>query len=710
MATKPQTSAFRLAALVAALLPVYASLAQAQDTAEIDKLSKPGSVIEFGAGYVDEDNGRFGQYNGLNEKGGYGLLDFNLNRRDEATGEWLQFSGSNVGLDMRKLRLEHRTQGNWGYFVQYDQIPRFSPYTVNTGLSGIGTGGVAINFVPLRDVQIETERKAWTLGLDKVLPAGWDVQFRYRSEDKTGSRIWGQGTTGGAGQFQFLADPIDYNTQQLEATVGYTTKNLQLNGGYYGTLFDNANRQLNSFGGALAGGAIASNFQTMGLPPGNQSHQMYLSGGYNFTPTTRGNFKASYQRATQDSLFPQGFAGGVPNTVPLAPGVGTDLQGRVDTTLFQLGLTSRPLQKMTVRADLRYNDRDDKTPLVQYFAPVAVGATTDGFNEPRSIKTTNGKLEAGYLLPAAVRLVGSVDYEKKERNTSPVRVVSFREETEELSYRAELRRTLSETINGSVAYVHSDRDGSPWLTTTVLGGAVGSNLVHPLHLADRQRDRVRIMLDWTPTEQLALNFLYDDSKDEYSGRLFGARSGKAQLYTVDALYSFSEKWQANAWFSSADTKADPSTQMCENATSGVTGNCQAAGAGTLADPIWSATMRNLAETYGIGVRGKGVAGLDLAAELVYAEDLGEFHQAAVSPANAVIPVIPDVTYKRWTFRFNAKYALQKNAGVRLLYVHDYFETNDWQWTTWTYTDGTTVRQQPEQKVNFVGLSYYLEFR
>ncbi|HEX9182121.1 MAG TPA: MtrB/PioB family outer membrane beta-barrel protein, partial [Burkholderiales bacterium] len=217
MANKAQNTAFRLAALAAALLPVYASLAQSQDAAEIDKLTKPGSVIEFGAGYVDEDNNRFGQYNGLNEKGGYGLLDFNINRRNEETGNWLQFSGSNVGLDMRKLRFDHRTQGNWGYFVQYDQIPRYSQYVVNTGLAGIGSGTVTINGQPLRDVQLETQRKAWTLGLDKALPAGWDVQFRYRSEEKTGSRIWGQGTTGGAGQFQFLADPIDYNTQQFEA-------------------------------------------------------------------------------------------------------------------------------------------------------------------------------------------------------------------------------------------------------------------------------------------------------------------------------------------------------------------------------------------------------------------------------------------------------------------------------------------------------------
>ena len=62
-------------------------------------------------------------------------------------GNWLQFSGSNVGLDMRKLRLDHRTQGNWGYFVEFSQIPRYSPYTVNTGLAGIGTGNIAVTMI-----------------------------------------------------------------------------------------------------------------------------------------------------------------------------------------------------------------------------------------------------------------------------------------------------------------------------------------------------------------------------------------------------------------------------------------------------------------------------------------------------------------------------------------------------------------------------------
>jgi MtrB/PioB family decaheme-associated outer membrane protein len=711
MTTTAQTPAVRLAALAAALVPVFGALAQ--DEVDMQKLTKPGSAIELGAGIVDKDNRRFGQYNGMVDEGGYGLVDFNLNRRDEATGNWLQITGRNVGLENRELRLDHRQQGNWGYFLEFSQIPRYSPYTVNTGLSGIGTGTVAVNGVPLRDVDFNTTRDVWTVGASKLFAGAWDLQVRFRNEDKTGSRLWGRGNTG-AGGFEFLADPIDYNTKQVEAILGYTGKSLQLSGGYYGTWFTNANTQLNSTGGGLASTtAIASNFQTMGLPPDNESHQLHLSGGYSFTPTTRGTFKVAYQRATQEDAFAQGFfvSGAVPSTVPLAPGVGTNLGGQVDTTLLQLGLTARPMQKLSVRADVRYNDRDDKTPLVQYFTGITPTSTTDGFNEPRSIATTNGKLEASYMLPAAVRLSGGVDYELKKRNTSPVRVVTFREETEELSYRAELRRTLSETLNGAVSFVHSDRDGSPWLTTTLFNGTVGSNLVHPLHLADRQRDRVRLSLDWTPVEKLALNFLYDQAKDDYGGndRPFGAQKGEAQLYTVDALYSFSESLQLNAWFSSADTKAEPDTQMCENATSGVTGNCQAAGAGTLADPVWTARMRNLAETFGIGLRGKPTAKLELAAELVYAEDLGQFIQTAITPG-AVIAQIPDVTYKRTIFKLNAKYAVQKNASVRFQYIYDKFKTDDWQWTTWTYTDGTTVRQEPEQRVNFAGISYLYEFR
>ncbi len=673
------------AALAAALLAAFAP-AYGEDP-DVTALTTPSSKVDAGIGIVTRDNGRFGQYTGQHKDRAYGLLDLTFNRRDDASGTWLQFIGRNLGLDSRELRLEHRQQGNWGYFITFGETPRVSPYTVSTTLSGIGTGTLAEGGEPRRDVRLETKREALGLGFEKHLGSGFDLSVRFRNENKEGTRLYGRTSV------RFLVDPIDYRTQQLDGTLGYRGEKLKLTGGYYGSWFSNALNRID------ATPVNASAFSPIGLPPGNQSHQFSLSGTYAFTPSAHATFHLSRARATQDDTFFLTPRSSVPRT---------DLGGRIDTTQAQLGIFARPLPRLSLRADLRYEDRDDKTPIYVYTTPPATG-THDGNNEPRSFKSTVGKVEASYSLPMGFRVSGGVDYDKRHRKTYAIRSVGHRDETEETSYRLELRRTLSETVNGSLSYVRSDRGGSEWLTNRLTTGAVGSNLVNPLHLADRDRDRWRLMLDWTPFAQLTLNFSLDDAKDRYSGRQLGARTGKAQLYTLDATYTPSEKLMVNGWISQADTKAEPEQAMCENAT--VTGGvCAGGGVGTLADPIWSASLRNIADTYGIALRSRPTARLEFGAELVHAKDLGQFNQRAVSPASAPIPFIPDANYKRTTLKLHAKWAMQKNAGIRIQYVHDRFATDDWYWTNFTYADGTTVRQDPTQKVNFIGASFYYEFR
>jgi hypothetical protein len=147
--------------------------------------------------------------------------------------------------------------------------------------------------------------------------------------------------------------------------------------------------------------------------------------------------------------------------------------------------------------------------------------THNGQNEPRSFKNVIGKLEASYALPASFRLTGGLEREDRKRNTSPVRSVSHRDETEETSYKLDLRRSLSETINGAVSFVHSEREGSDWLVNTRNDGSIGSNLIHPLHLADRDRDKLRLSLDWTPVERLSLQLMAEAAQDDYSGRTLG---------------------------------------------------------------------------------------------------------------------------------------------------------------------------------------------
>jgi MtrB/PioB family decaheme-associated outer membrane protein len=665
-----------LSSTAVAALTAIAPITSAEDD-EVTELTKPSSTISVGLGAVSDDNSRFGQYTGLREKGGYGLVDIDYVNRADDTGTWVELTGRNLGLPNRDLRFEHTRQGDWGYFLEFSQTPRYEPYTANTAVQGIGTNNLTVPATATAGspVQLKTEREMLGLGFDKIMKSGVDFQLRFRNEQKDGARVFARGTTGGAGQFQFTPEPINSTTRQIEAILGYAGDKLQLSGGYYGTAYDNDNTALNVT--EVGGASPLAGFTPIGLPPDNEAHQLYLSGGYSLSPTTRATFKAAYARQTQDDTF----------ILPSAPGR-TDLGGRVDTTQLQAGITARPLPKLSLLANLRYEDRDDKTPVERYFT--GASTTSNGENEPRSIRTTNGKLEASYALPAAFRITGGVDYDEKKRNFSAVRVVSARETTEETSYRVELRRTMSETVTGALAYIHSKRDGSDFLTTTLTSGAAGSNLIAPLHLADRDRDKVRLSVHWMPTEPLSLQLVADYAQDDYSSRTaaeLGLREGKAQNYSLDAGYAFTDAWQGTAWISRNDNRADQATQV-----------------GAPTGQFWAAALRNSGDAVGIGIQGKATSKLDVGADVQYSRIVDEFRQSAIS--GAAIADLPDITTRLVTVKLFTKYALKKNSGIRLDYIYDQFKTDDWTWSTWTYTDGTTLTQDPTQAVHFIGVTYY----
>jgi MtrB/PioB family decaheme-associated outer membrane protein len=665
---------------IAALAGLVACLVGAQPPAKAQDadLATPQSSVEVGIGVVSDDNLRSGRYSGLNEKGAYGLFGIDVKSRDEATGTWFKLRGSNLGLESRELRLDYERQGQWGYSLEFSQTPRHIPYIFNTTLTGIETGVQTEGGTAARDLQFSTRRDALGLGYSRQLGGGWSTTVSYRHEEKTGTRNWGHHSV------RFLVDPIDYTTQQLEATVGYADKRLQLTGGYYGTDFSNALTNVVT----PVGGGISP----VALPPANQSHQLYLSGGYGFTPTTRGMFKLAFGRITQDQTF---------FTTPLGSVPQNNLDGRIDTTLMQLGVSSRPMPKLSLRANLRYEERDDRTPVFVYTTAGAT-ATHNGRNEPRSFETTVGKVEASYMLPASFRLTGGAEHDIRKRNTSDVRSVSFRDETEETTLSAELRRSLSETLNGALAFVTSERTGSDWYINLRNNGTLGSNLIHPLHLADRDRNKVKLVLDWMPLEPLSIHFVGETAKDDYSGRTLGPREGEAQLVSLDAAYRFNDEWTATAWTSHTDTRAEQTSCVGSGATGAVGQTCP----DTAANPLWEARLRNVGTAYGFGLRGKPTSLIEIEGELSLAKDRGEFVQFAAATA---APTIPEVNYKTTTLRLRGSYALNKVSGVRLQYVYDRIKTDDWYWTNFTYGDGTTVRLDPDEEVHFLGVGYYYRF-
>ena len=67
--------------------------------------------------------------------------------------------------------------------------------------------------------------------------------------------------------------------------------------------------------------------------------------------------------------------------------------------------------------------------------------------------------------------------------------------------------------------------------------------------------------------------------------------------------------------------------------------------------------------------------------------------------------LPDIVYRQTALKLFANYALEKGSSVRVDFVHQKTSVNDWAWSSFAYADGTTLTQNPNQAVSFIGVTY-----
>jgi MtrB/PioB family decaheme-associated outer membrane protein len=724
MKTPKQQFGFSQKILVLSLLAAFGP-AHA-DEEEIAGYIKPASSVSVGLGAVSgdsKDRTIFGQYNGLRKDDAYLLLDVDVVKREDATGLWTNFEGRNLGLDNREMRFSQNKQGDWKYFAEYNEMVRHDPRTINTGLQGAGTTTPTVLSLAApgtgANLNLDLKRKGITLGAEKWLTPNLLVEASFKNEDKDGSRLSGIGlncsniitgipcsTTTGA--MLLLPEPINSTTKQFEAKLNYSGEKFLLSGGYYGSFFTNSNGSLNprvsgnlwNPDGTLlnpAAGTPPNTLlgylqQSVALPPDNQAHQLYVSGNYAFTPTTRATFKYAYTHATQNQDFGSMGLTGAPVGV-------NNLGGVLNSNLAQIGLTARPMAKVSMLANLRYEEKEDETPIALYN-----GAFSNTLN---SSKKLNGKLEASYQLPDNYRATLGVDYAWVHRdrpvNTSSILdtpsvlpLSGLREDTNELGYRAELRRSLSETLNACVSYVRSTRDGYRWMSLTpgfpFVAYSTSVPGAYPMTMMDRRRDKVKVSADWMPTDKLSLQFMVEDGKDTYTGPTeTGMRDTGMKSYGIDAALNMSENWKLTGYVN----QGYQTLHVDHNV-------------GYLAE------LENISTTLGIGVVGRPSSKIEMGGDLSYMNDSNRYKQSMGTGAAIIGGGLPDVTYRATILKLFGKYALQKNADIRVDLVHQRAKLDEWTWgyngTPFTYSDNTTVSMQPSQNVTFLGASYIYKFR
>jgi MtrB/PioB family decaheme-associated outer membrane protein len=747
----------------------------------MDALMAPGNSLSVGVGIAsgdEKDRARWGMFNGLRVDDYHGLLGFSIVNRN-VDGRWFAVEGRNLALDNREVLFGYRRLGDMKLWGEYSEITRHDPRTINTALVGAGTTTPTVVVLPTpgtgSDLDLQLKRKGFSLNGEKWFGGNLQMEVNFKNEDKDGARFWGKGfacPSGSAPQcptgpsaaatgwaILMLPEPVNSTIRQLDFKLNWSSGPLNLSGGVYANWYTNQNGNLTpnvpaSLISPFAGPTAASGAgallplvpglqSIMNLPmalwPDSQARQFYLSGNYKFTPSTVVNFKYSYTHMTQDRSF---SSMGLLN----APAGVSSLDGTVDWTKAQLGFSAHPWSPLHLHGDIKYESKDNKTPVATYNVE-GVSATTGlplvFSNGVQSPKKWDAKIEANYALPAGYNLIGGLKYEQEDfgvfTSTDNVAgLTGIRQKSKETGYRIELRKSLSETLTGWLSYNYAKREGdSPWLKPVPLScqGFPGSPVISgtgvvdadtslisnngcaagvwnnglntapngrpifPFMYEDRKQDKLKLMANWMPMDQLNFTFLAEDSSDKYDPPVgdHGLRKAENKVFSLDATYVLSPAWSFSAYLSRGDRKT-------------------AAGHSTGYD----AELRDTADSVGLRVVGKPSSRLNVGADFTYLKDVLEYKQNCdplCSAANtnflAIAGGLPDVTYKLVRLNLFGAYAIDKVSYVRLDLIHETTKFNEWTYNyngvPWAYSDNTTLNAKEKQSVTFFGASYVYRF-
>ena len=734
MTRTDRLSLFRRSVLALAVCAAFAAHAADKKDAksdEDDPIDLQASVSAGVAGVTGGSNDRafFGEYNGLRNQDVYGLFGFNYSRLDRATGTWLEFVGTNLGLQTRELGASWRRQGAWSLSANYGELWRVNPYTVNTGVTGGGTTTPQSNYLTGgpgsgNDYELSTKRKALGLGGSYWITPELQAEVTWNGENKAGSTPFGIGascpatvapgcgwrpgvSTGSA--VLFYPQQVDSQHNQVEARLNYGADALQLSFGYYGSFYSNnigattlgVPATLNNPVGTplpLGPGLAAWLTLPVASAPDNNFNYFDLSGSYVFLPQLRANFKFAYSLAKQN----QDFAGaGLGN----APAGITNLDGEVEGKLAQIRVVGTPIDNLTVVAEYRYSDNQDNTPIANY----NVVLNTQFTNQTVSRTVNYGKLEGTYRFPWAIQGALGIDYTSLDRGTytptaSYAGVSALRESNDTTRWWVELRRTLTESVSGLIKYTQSKQDGGGWLAPAAGGvglvsvsdpaAQLGPNAIYMPTMADRDRDTVRLLLNWAATEALSVQFAVDYGTDRYDAPTqFALQKTQYQLYTLDANYALSDKWGFNGYLSVGKQTLDQS---------------RPAG--------YVLAFDDSSFNAGVGFNGKIDAKWQVGGTLSYMSNVDKYEQTLVAnpaPGSAELlgaaGGLPDIAFRRTDFRLFGNYAMSERSALRLDAVYQRYYYNDWAFnysgTPFLYSDNTTLYLQPSQSVGYLGVTY-----
>ncbi len=614
-------------------------------------------TLDVGVGSVSEKSAKFGEYNGLDKQGGFLIGGGAVRSRGEDGAYW-NLNASNLGLKSRSLDAEGGRQGKYKLLLKYDEIPHVISDSALTPF--IGGGGASLTLpagypaattanMPLagtlQQVEIGTDRKRLGMGASWTPVRDWEYAVNVRHETK-------EGTKRTAGAFFVntaqLVEPVDYVTDQMDASASYTGSKWQAKLAYYGSTFRNNNDSLNwqnpftflpGFPGAGAG--------QLALPPDNQFHQVLASAGYQISDRTRASADIAVGRMTQND----GFLASTQNATLAVPGLpGGSLNARAATLDANLKLSSALTDRLRLNAAYIYNDRDNRTPQALYsMVSTDMFAGAPRTNLPYSFTQEKFRLSADYKVLANTKVFAGVDSESRKRTFQEV------DRSHEDTVWGKITSRVLDKADLSLKFAHGERRNSAYQVAP--GIAPPENpLLRKYNMASRTRETVAVRADISLAENVNLGLGLDTSNDDYLDSAIGLLSGRDLNLNGDVSVILTQDTSLHFFANHQEIKS------------------RQAGSQAFSIPDWSGENKDKIDFFGIGLKHAAIKDkLDIGADYSVMRSKGEISVAT----GALNPAFPSLSTTLDSLKLYASYRLKDNVSLQASYWYERYDSKNW---------------------------------
>ena len=747
----------------------------AEDSAgdETTALTRPTNSVELGIMNVSKDSAKFGEYNGLDKSGLYGIANINLrggNTYDGGEGNthW-EVKGVDLGTTSRAVSGSITNQGEWNIGVGYDELRHNISDTYQTPQQGsmggnnftlpttFGTlNGQArvldgVQLGAFHTENVGTSRKNSSIGGSYTFSPQISFLFDYNHLDQSGAKLTAFGASAGpatlpsAGSWRpeavaILMNPTNYKTDSINLALNWVGDKGHLTTSYFGSLFQNANNSLSwqnpmlSTSGATicaSGGSCTYQTNTASTAPDNQFHQFNLMGGYTLIPSTKIAGGFSYGRNTQNDSFVTNLmqAGGLPKS---------SLDGLVINTHADFKLTNQATKDLTLTAGFKYNERDNQTASSTYKFINIAGVNDTVTSTPMSNRKTELQLMSDYRLTKNQKINIAYEHDWFKRwcnsyaidgNNPAAAACAVSPSNSEDKLGLIYKLAASENLKFNFGYAYADRRASfDHTAVTPVGVTVGLRVINgadlagfiPYFEASRTQNMLKAGFDWQASDRLSLGLKGKYAKDEYNDSTLGVQDGRTQGVNLDAAYSVNDQSTVTAYVSWQNRTRDlKSAQAASNVASSVTSLTALNAVVPLG--VWTNRMEDNNNTVGINATRGGLMNgkLDVVADLSYAVDKTGYstkvpYSGTCSTVALTCVDLPDISNKLVMLKFSGNYQLNKQGRVALGYIYQHLTSDDYFYNSYQYgyTPNRvmpTNQQSGSYSVNVVSATYIYTF-